>query len=242
MDVPPFVRPSLVKAVFREVTSLPVSRQAAWAAASVTRTVLSRIIEGATAAARDERRTKLVPSDLVTAIDRNVEVEVGTRWYACSPTFRGLTGVVHDAQGRVVPPPRRRRSRRPGAVTGTHRFEPGVRELLRSHGTSAVPAMTRDLNGIASAFLTDLAGSAAMVVREGGIKRFGYVTLGTPEAADPTPSLTDPPPAAQFAHRTAGPVVGAEDILAAVTMQLFGDIREQALIEARQASGTPSAR
>ncbi|MEU7564068.1 hypothetical protein AB0B38_38255, partial [Streptomyces eurythermus] len=52
MDVPPF-KPSLVKAVFRDVTPMHVSRSAAWAAASVTRTVLTEIIDGARRAAAE---------------------------------------------------------------------------------------------------------------------------------------------------------------------------------------------
>lgn len=42
--------------------------------------------------------------------------------------------------------------------------------LLGSRGVRAVPAMIRDLDGIASVFLTALAGDAAKVVREGGVK------------------------------------------------------------------------
>lgn len=36
---------------------------------------------------------------------------------------------------------------------------------------TAVPAMVRDLDGIASVFLTDLARDAVMVVRQGGARR-----------------------------------------------------------------------
>ncbi|MGQ4440563.1 hypothetical protein ACN6LI_005753, partial [Streptomyces violaceoruber] len=91
---PPF-KPPLVKAVFRDVTPMHVSRSAAWAAASVTRTVLTEIVSGARAAAAAEDRRKLIPGDLLSVIDRNVELEVGTMWYDHSPTFRGLNGVVY---------------------------------------------------------------------------------------------------------------------------------------------------
>jgi histone H3/H4 len=64
--------------VFRDVTSMHVSRSAAWAAASVTRTVLTEIIEGARRAAAEEVRKKLIAGDLLSAIDRNTELEVGT--------------------------------------------------------------------------------------------------------------------------------------------------------------------
>ncbi|MGW3466124.1 hypothetical protein ACWDE9_44215, partial [Streptomyces olivaceoviridis] len=63
IGVSPF-KPSLVKAVFRDVTSMHVSRSAAWAAASVTRTVLTEIIDGARRAAAEEARKKLIPGDL----------------------------------------------------------------------------------------------------------------------------------------------------------------------------------
>lgn len=191
MDVPPF-KPSLVKAVFRDVTPMHVSRSAAWAAASVTRTVLTEIIDGARRAASAEARRKLIPGDLLSAIDRNVELEVGSRWYDHSPTFRGLTGVLYDAEGVIVPSRQRGRSRRPSAVVGAHRFEAGVKRLLRSQGVTAVPAMVRDLDGIASVFLTDLARDAAMVVREGGVRRFGTVTLVMPGEPAPPPLLKDP--------------------------------------------------
>ncbi|MGW4027449.1 hypothetical protein ACWEEL_39910, partial [Streptomyces sp. NPDC005009] len=124
MDVSPF-KASLVKAVFKDVTPMHVSRSAAWAAASVTRTVLTEIIDGARRAAAEEARKKLVPGDLLSAIDRNVELEVGDKWYDHSPTFQGLTGVLYDAEGVVVPSRKRGRSRKPSAVAGAHRFEAG---------------------------------------------------------------------------------------------------------------------
>lgn len=192
VDLPSF-KPSLVKAVFRDVTPMHVSRSAAWAAASVTRTVLAEIIDGARRAAAEETRKKLSPGDLVSAIGRNVEVEVGGEWYEHSPTFHGLTGVLYDAEGVVVPSRKRSRSRKPSAVVGAHRFEAGVRKLLRSQGVTAVPAMVRDLDGIASVFLTDLARDAAMVVREGGIKRFGTVTLVMPGEPAPPPRSSRTP-------------------------------------------------
>ncbi|MFH9729854.1 hypothetical protein [Streptomyces sp. NPDC017260] len=241
-DVSPF-KPSLVKAVFRDVTPMHVSRSAAWAAASVTRTVLTEIIDGARRAAAEEARRKLVPGDLLSAIDRNVELEVGDKWYVHSPTFRGLTGVACDAEGAGVPSRRRGRSRKPSAVVGAHRFEAGVRKLLRSQGATAVPTLVRDLDGIASVFLTDLARDAAMVVREGGVRRFGTVTLVMPgEPAPPPPpfledSLRDP-----SARTGDGRTIGRDDILAATTIQLFGgDLRQRALTEAREATRNTSA-
>ena len=235
VDLPSF-KPSLVKAVFRDVTPMHVSRSAAWAAASVTRTVLAEIIDGARRAAAEETRKKLSPGDLVSAIGRNVEVEVGGEWYEHSPTFHGLTGVLYDAEGVVVPSRKRSRSRKPSAVVGAHRFEAGVRKLLRSQRVTAVPAMVRDLDGIASVFLTDLARDAAMVVREGGIKRFGTVTLVMPgEPAPPPPFLKDSrraPSAREGDRRT----IGRDDILAATTMQLFGNVRQRALTEVHEAT------
>ncbi|CAL9323874.1 hypothetical protein [Streptomyces sp. SudanB182_2057] len=232
-DVPPF-KPSLVKAVFRDVTPLHVSRSAAWAAASVTRTVLTEIIDGARRAAAEAGRTKLIPGDLLSAIDRNVELEVGTKWYHHSPTFKGLTGVLYDADGVVVPPHERRGPRRP-AVAGAHRFEAGVRKLLRSRGATAVPAMVRDLDGIASVFLTDLARDAAMVVREGGVKRFGTVALVTPGEPAPPPPLKDPL-LALSTRKGDRRTIGGDDVLAATTMRLFGGVRQRALTEAREAT------
>lgn len=57
VDLPPF-EPSPVKAVFRDVTPLRVSRSAVWAAASVTRTVPAEIIDGARRAAAEEETRK----------------------------------------------------------------------------------------------------------------------------------------------------------------------------------------
>lgn len=139
-----------------------------WAAASVTRTVLTQIIDGARRVGAEQARKKLIPGDLVSALERDVEVDVGDQWYHYSPTFRGLTGVLYGAEGVVVPSRRRSRSRKPSAVVGAHRFEAGVKKLLRGQGVTAVPAMVRDLDGIASMFLTNLARDAAMVVRGAG--------------------------------------------------------------------------
>ncbi|MFF8534388.1 hypothetical protein ACN6K9_000117 [Streptomyces sp. SAS_267] len=172
MDVSPF-KPSLVKAVFRDVSPMHVSRSAACAAAAVTRTVLTEIIDGARRAAAEEARKKLIPGDLVAAIDRNVELEVGSKWFLHSPTFHGLTGVMYDAEGVIVSTRERRGSRKPSAVVGAHRFEAGVKKLLRNQGTTAVPVMVRDLDGIASAFLTDLARDAVTVVRRGDRRTIG---------------------------------------------------------------------
>ncbi|QNS02644.1 hypothetical protein [Streptomyces xanthii] len=230
-DAPPF-KPALVKTVFRGVTSMHVSRAAARAAGAVTRTVLTEIIDGARRAAAEEARPKLLPRDLIAAIDRNVELEVGTQWYVRSPTFRGLLGVRYDAEGAIVPTPRRSASRRPSAAAGAHRFEAGVRRLLRSQGATAVPALVRDLDGIASVFLMDLARDAAMVVREGGVKRFGEVILVMPGQTPPPPSVQGPhdPPTRSGDRRT----VGGEDVLSATAMQLFGNIRERALAAAQE--------
>ncbi|MFJ4467637.1 hypothetical protein ACIP2X_09195 [Streptomyces sp. NPDC089424] len=238
--VSPF-KPSLVKAVFRDVTPLHVSRSAAWASASVTRTVLTAIIDGARRAAAAEARTKLIPGDLLSAIDRDAELEVGDKWYVHSPTFKGLTGVLYDAEGVVVPSRKRSRSRKPSAVVGAHRFEAGVKRLLRSQGATAVPAMVRDLDGIASVFLTDLARDAAMVVREGGVQGFGTGTVVMSGEAVPPPVFKDSLRAlsARMGDRR---TIGRDDILAATTIQLFGrDLRQRALTEAREATESPSA-
>lgn len=48
---------------------------------------------------RDPIAKSSVPG-LLSAIDRNVELEVGTKWYDHRPTFRGLTGVLYDAEGK----------------------------------------------------------------------------------------------------------------------------------------------
>lgn len=238
-DAPSF-KPSLVKAVFRDVTPLHVSRSAARAAASVTQTVLTGIIDGALRAAEEEARKKLLPRDFVQAIDQDVELEVGGGWFHHSPTFKGLTGVVHDAEGAVVHPPRRSRSRKPSAVVGAHRFEAGVRKLLRERGAAAVPAMVRDLDGLASVFLTDLARDAAMVVREGGLKRFGTVSLVTPgEQVDTPPAV--PESVRAMSTRTGDRrTIGRDDVLAATMIQLFGEVRQRALAAAREATGTGS--
>ncbi|MEU1618704.1 hypothetical protein ABZ479_15570 [Streptomyces sp. NPDC005722] len=234
-DPSPF-KPSLVRAVFRDVTPMHVSRPAAWAAASVTRTVLTEIIDGARRAAGEGARRKLIPEDLLSAIDRDVELEVGTTWYDHSATFRGLTGVLYDAEGVIVPPRRRSRSRKPSAVAGAHRFEAGVKKLLRSRRATAVPAMVRDLDGIASAFLTDLARDAAKVVREGGVRRFGTAALvmsGEPAV----PPLPEDSHRALSTRKGDGRTIGRDDILAATTLQLLGgDLRERALTDARKAN------
>lgn len=240
VDVSPF-KPSLVKAVFRDVTTMHVSRSAAWAAASVTRTVLTEIIDGARRAAAEEARKKLIPRDLLSAIGRNVEIDVGNKWYDHSPTFKGPTGVLYDAEGVIVPSRKRSRSRKLSAVVGAHRFEAGVKKLLRSQGATAVPVMVRDLDGIASVFLTDLARDAAMVVREGGVKRFGTVTLAMSGEPAPPPFLKDSLRALS-ARRGDGRTIGQDDILAATTIQLFGgNLRQRALTEAREATQNTSA-
>lgn len=235
VDGLPF-KPSLVKAVFRDVTSMHVSRSAAWAAASVTRTVLTGIIEEARRAAAEEARKRLVPGDLISAIGRNVELEVGSKWYYHSPTFRDLASVPYDAEGVAVVP-----SRKTSAVVGAHRFEAGVRKLLRSQGVTAVPVMVRDLDGIASAFLTDLARDAAMVVREGGVQRFGSVSVVMP-GEPATPPVPKDAFRAVPGRQGDGRTIGRDDILAATRIQLFGgNIRQRALTEAHEATrNTPA--
>ncbi|MFF5447567.1 hypothetical protein [Streptomyces sp. NPDC012888] len=229
-------KPSLVRTVVREVTPLHLSRSAARAASAVTETVLTGIIDGALQGAREVGRKKLLPEDLVTAIGRDVELEVGGRWYEHSPTFKGLTGVVYDAAGIAVPAPKRSRSRKASAVLGAHRFEAGVRKLLRDRVTAAVPAMVRDLDGLASVFLTDLARDAAMVVREGGIKRFGTVTVVTP--GDPVDAPAPLPESVLALSTRSGDrrTIGRDDVLAATTIQLFGEVRGRALAAAREAT------
>ncbi|MDX3114674.1 hypothetical protein [Streptomyces scabiei] len=233
-------KPQLVKTVFREVTSLNVSRPAAWAAASVTRTVLTEIIDGARSVAAEHAGTRLIPKDLISAIDRNVEMEVGTAWYLHSPTFHGLMGEVRNADGVLVSLRERRGARTPSGVAGAHRFEAGVRRLLRSRGVRAVPAMVRDLDGIASVFLTALAQDAAKVVREGGVKRFGTVSLVAPGESAPAPLLKDPLLALSTRRGDERTVYG-NDVLAAVTMQLFGDLGQRAIAEATEMTRNISA-
>jgi hypothetical protein len=133
---------------------------------------------------------------------------VGDKWYAHSPTFQGLTGVLYEAEGVIVPSRKRSMSRKPSAVVGAHRFEAGVKKLLRSQGATAVPAMVRDLDGIASVFLTDLARDAAMVVREGGGKRFGTVTLVMSGEPAPPPFLRIPSGPCPPAGGPGGPSAG----------------------------------
>ncbi|MER5778352.1 hypothetical protein ABT144_29470 [Streptomyces sp. NPDC002039] len=239
IDAFPFT-PSLVKTVFRDVTSMHVSRPAACAAASVVRTVLTEIVDGCRRAAAEQARTKLLPADVVSSISRNVEVTVGEKWYDHSPTFKGLNGVTYDAKGVIVRAPRRSQSRKPSAMVGAHRFEAEVKKLLRSQGVTAVPALVRDLDGLASNFLTDLARDAVMIVREGGVKRYGTVTPALPGEPTPPPFLKESIPAL-YSRTGDARTVGRDDILAATTMQLFGDIRQQALTEAHEATRHTSA-
>ncbi|MFH7597385.1 hypothetical protein WDV06_20120 [Streptomyces racemochromogenes] len=234
MDVLPFT-PSLVKTVFRGITSMHVSRPAACAAASVLRTVLTEIVSGCRRAAAEETRKKLLPADLVSSLYRNVEVMVGPKWYDHSPTFKGLNGVTYDAEGVMVRAPRRSQSRKPSAMVGAHRFEVEVRKLLRSQRVTAVPALVRDLDGLASNFLTDLARDAVMVVREGGLKRYGTVALVLPGEATPPASLKESIPAL-YSRTGDARTVGRDDILAATRIQLFGDIRQRAITEAHEAT------
>jgi hypothetical protein len=101
--------------------------------------------------------------------------------------------------------------------------------------------MVRDLRGIASVFLTGLARDAAMVVREGGVKRFGSVALVMPGEPAPPPSLKDPL-LALSTRRGDGRTIGRDDVLAATTIQLFGgNLRQRALTEAREAAADTSA-
>lgn len=214
-----------------------VSRPAACAAASVVRTVLTEIVAGCRRRAAEQGRTKLVPADLVSSLD--VEVQVGIKWYNHSPTFRGLNGVNYDAKGRIVHAPRRSQSPKFSAMVGAHRFEAEVKKLLRSQGVTAVPALVRDLDGLASNFLTDLAIDAVMVVREGGVKRYGGVTLVLPGEPTPPPFSKESIPAL-YSRTGDARTVGRDDTLGATTIQLFGDIRQQALAEAHEATRTTS--
>ncbi|MFE6662854.1 hypothetical protein ACFVFH_04715 [Streptomyces sp. NPDC057697] len=233
-------KPQLVKAVFRDVTSLHVSRPAAWAAASVTRTVLTEIVDAARGAAAEEGRKRLIPRDLVSAIDRNAEMEVGSAWYLHSPSFHGLMGEVRNADGALVSLRERRGARTPSGVAGAHRFGTGVRRVLGSRGVRAVPAMVRDLDGIASVFLTALARDAAEVVREGGVRRFG--TLGPVVPGEPVPApLPNGPLLAASTRRGDGRTVGRDDVLAAVTMQLSGGLGQRAITEAGGTTRSASA-
>lgn len=230
-------KPQLVKAVFRDVTSLHVSRPAAWTAASVTQTVLTQIIDGARTAAAEEARKRLTPTDLISAIDRNVEVEVGPAWYLYSPTFHGLMGEVRNPDGALMSLRERRGARTPSGVAGAHRFKAGVRKLLESRGVRAVPAMVRDLDGIASVFLTALARDAAKIVREGGAKRFGTVSLVVQDEQAPAQE----PRLALSTRRGDKRTVGGDDVLAAVTMHLFGGLRQRAITEAAEMTRKTSA-
>lgn len=133
-----------------------------------------------------------------------------------------------------MPSRKRSRSRKPSAVVGAHRFEAGVKKLLRSQRATAVRAMVRDLDGIASVFLTDLARDAAMIVREGGGKRFGSVTPVMSGELAPPPFPKDSLPALST-RRGDRRTIGRDDVLAATTMQLFGgNLRQQALTDATQ--------
>jgi hypothetical protein len=101
--------------------------------------------------------------------------------------------------------------------------------------------MVRDLDGIASVFLTDLARDAAMVVSEGGAKRFGTVTPVMSGEPAPPPFLKDSV-RVPSTRRGDGRTIGRDDILAATTIQLFGgNLRKRALTEAREATQNTSA-
>lgn len=99
-------------------------------------------------------------------------------------------------------------------------YPTGARQASTSRwtrgGVTAVPAMVRDLDGIASVFLTDLAPDAAMVVREGGVKRFGTGTLVMSGEPAPPPFLKDSLRALS-ARGGDGRTIGRDDILAAKT-------------------------
>ncbi len=100
--------------------------------------------------------------------------------------------------------------------------------------------MVRDLNGIAGVFLRGLARDAAMVVREGGVQRFGAVAPVMP--GEPTPPPPPPSSLGDSLHTVsvrAGcrRTIGTDDVLAATRMQLFGgNLRQRALLEARKAA------
>ncbi|GGV67025.1 hypothetical protein GCM10010261_59510 [Streptomyces pilosus] len=124
----------LVNAVFKEVTSLHVSRPAAWAL---------RVGDAGRADGDHRRHEKrggrgcqeeADPQGPHLATDRNVEAEAGSACYLHSPTFHGLIGELRNADGALVSLRERRGARTPNGVAGTHRFEAGVRSVLRSRG------------------------------------------------------------------------------------------------------------
>ncbi|MEU1085353.1 hypothetical protein ACFYPN_10655 [Streptomyces sp. NPDC005576] len=100
--------------------------------------------------------------------------------------------------------------------------------------------MVRELDGVASVFLTDLARDAAAVgvARKGGTHRFGTVVPVNPGGlTDPRPSEPESVPAPATRTR-AGRTIDRDDVLAATGIQLFGDIRQRALAAAREATAT----
>ncbi|MGA5444793.1 hypothetical protein ACPCKW_35655 [Streptomyces griseoincarnatus] len=104
MDVSPF-NPAVVKATFSDMTWIHVSRPAVRVAASVTRTLLTGIIQGAKTAAAEERCTVLQPRHLVAAIDRNVEVDVANEWYDHSRRLSGEKRIGPAPQQQDLPSP-----------------------------------------------------------------------------------------------------------------------------------------
>jgi hypothetical protein len=80
-----------------------------------------------------------------------------------------------------------------------------------------------------------------MVVREGGVKRYGTVTLVMSGEPAPPPFLKDSP-RPRYTRSGDGRTIGRDDILAATTIQLFGgNLRQRALTEARKATQNTSA-
>ncbi|WP_245726763.1 hypothetical protein [Streptomyces longwoodensis] len=100
--------------------------------------------------------------------------------------------------------------------------------------------MVRDLDGITSVFLTGLGRHAARVVREGRVERWGTVSPVAPGEPAPASLIGDPLLAVSTRHGD-GRTVGGLDVLAAVSMHLFGDLRQRAITEAADMTRNTSA-
>ncbi|GGV60029.1 hypothetical protein GCM10010228_07580 [Streptomyces massasporeus] len=96
MDVPPF-KPPLVKAVFRDVTPMHVSRSAARAGASVTRTVLTEIIDGARRAAAEESRKGWFPGTFSRRSTGTSSLRSGVSGTTTARRFRARPVMRHGA-------------------------------------------------------------------------------------------------------------------------------------------------
>ncbi|MEU7560554.1 hypothetical protein AB0B38_19995, partial [Streptomyces eurythermus] len=73
------------------------------------------------------------------------------------------------------------------------------------------------------------------------IKRFGSVHLVTPGEPAPPPLLKDPL-LSLSTRKGDSRTIGGDDVLAATTIRLSGDLRQRALTEAREAAGRPGTR